>query len=119
MEREIDSMTQRSTLRASAVLVLCLCIGVSAVAQDPKALVSEAYALVARGKNAEALEKLNAIGSELYAEAQKNAQAAGAAAGPEAASDGPAPGAAAGKKPEKKADVVDADFEVVDDDKKK
>ena len=54
-------MTQRSTLRASAALVLCLCIGVSAVAQDPKALVSEAYALVARGKNAEALEKLNAV----------------------------------------------------------
>jgi molecular chaperone DnaK len=66
-----------------------------------------------------ALEKLNAVGAELYAEAQKAAQAAGASAGPEAAAGGPAPGAAAGKKPEKKADVVDADFEVVDDEKKK
>jgi HEAT repeat protein len=54
-------MTQRSTLRASAVLVLCLGFSASVVAQDPKALVQEAYDLVARGKNAEALEKLNAV----------------------------------------------------------
>ena len=59
-----------------------------------------------------AMEKLSAVGAEIYQEAQKAAQAAGAAAGGE-----PQPGAA--KKPEKKADVVDADFEVVDDDKKK
>lgn len=52
-------MTQRSTLRASAILVLIL--GATAVAQDPKALVQEAYDLVSRGKNAEALEKLNAV----------------------------------------------------------
>jgi molecular chaperone DnaK len=66
-----------------------------------------------------AMEKLSAVGGELYAEVQKAAQASGAApggagapeAGPEA---GPAP-----KKTEKKADVVDADFEVVDEDKKK
>ena len=61
------------------------------------------------------LENLQKIGAELY----QAAQAAGAAApGGE-----PAPEAASGsaepkKKTEKKADVVDADFEVVDDEKK-
>jgi len=66
-----------------------------------------------------ALEKLTAAGGEIYQEAQKAAQAGATAdAGPSA---GPA-GAAApegGKKTEKKADVVDADFEVVDEDKNK
>ena len=62
-----------------------------------------------------AIEKLSAAGAEIYQEAQKAAQAAGAAAG---ATEGPGPQAAP-KKQEKKADVVDADFEVVDDDKKK
>jgi molecular chaperone DnaK len=60
-----------------------------------------------------AIEKLSAAGAEIYQEAQKAAQAAGAAGG---ATDGPQP---APKKQEKKADVVDADFEVVDDEKKK
>ncbi len=64
-----------------------------------------------------AMEKLSAIGSELYAEAQKAAQAAGAAAGPGADASAKADGPA--KKTEKQADVVDADFEVVDEDKKK
>jgi molecular chaperone DnaK len=66
-----------------------------------------------------AMENLSKLGAELYAEAQKAAEAAGAAgaAGPDGASAGPAPEGA--KKTEKKADVVDADFEVVDDDKKK
>ena len=62
-----------------------------------------------------AMEKLTAIGGELYAEAQKAAQAAGAAAGPA----GGATPEGAPKKTEKKADVVDADFEVVDEEKKK
>ncbi|MES2692276.1 MAG: molecular chaperone DnaK [Verrucomicrobiota bacterium] len=67
-----------------------------------------------------ALEKLTAVGGEIYQEAAKAAQAAGAAPG----GAGPEAGAAtnaetSGKKTEKKADVVDADFEVVDDDKKK
>ena len=62
------------------------------------------------------LENLQKIGAELY----QAAQAAGAAPGGDA---GPGPGAASGqsgsgKKSEKKADVVDADFEVVDEDKK-
>jgi molecular chaperone DnaK len=68
-----------------------------------------------------ALENLSKAGAELYAHAQ---QAAGAAPGD--ASAGAAgspgsddPGAARPEKKEKKADVVDADFEVVDDDKKK
>jgi molecular chaperone DnaK len=63
------------------------------------------------------LENLQKIGSELYAAAQ----AAGASAGAEGgAESGPGAGASAsGKKTEKKADVVDADFEVVDDDQKK
>jgi molecular chaperone DnaK len=63
------------------------------------------------------LENLQKIGSELYAAAQ----AAGASAGAEGGAE-PGPGAgasASGKKTEKKADVVDADFEVVDDDQKK
>ena len=64
-----------------------------------------------------AMEKLSAVGGELYAEAQKAAQAAGAAGAPGGEA-GPAEAAGA-KKAEKKADVVDADFEVVDEDKNK
>jgi molecular chaperone DnaK len=67
-----------------------------------------------------AMEKITAVGAEIYQEAQKAAQAAGAAApeaGPADAASGPADGGT--KKAEKKADVVDADFEVVDEDKKK
>jgi molecular chaperone DnaK len=68
-----------------------------------------------------AMEKLSAVGGELYQEAQKAAQASGAAPGtppgPESGASAQAEGA--GKKTEKKADVVDADFEVVDEDKKK
>jgi molecular chaperone DnaK len=60
-----------------------------------------------------ALENLSKVGQELYAAAAQASQAAGAA--PEG---GPAPEAGA-KKAEKKADVVDADFEVVDDGKDK
>ncbi|MDO8539384.1 MAG: molecular chaperone DnaK [Opitutaceae bacterium] len=69
-----------------------------------------------------AMEKLSAIGGEMYQEAQKAAQASGASG---AAGAGPTGGGAASepdsstKKTEKKADVVDADFEVVDEDKKK
>jgi molecular chaperone DnaK len=69
-----------------------------------------------------AMEKLSAVGGELYQEAQKAAQAAGAAAGtpPPGPESGPSAKAeGTGKKPEKKADVVDADFEVVDEEKKK
>jgi molecular chaperone DnaK len=66
-----------------------------------------------------AMEKLTAVGAELYQEVQKATQAAGASAG--AADAAPPEGAAksSSKKTEKKADVVDADFEVVDEDKKK
>jgi len=66
-----------------------------------------------------AMEKLSAVGSELYAEAQKAAEAAGAGAGAGAEAGAGAAEQPAGKKPEKKADVVDADFEVVDEDKGK
>jgi molecular chaperone DnaK len=72
-----------------------------------------------------AMEKLTAVGGEIYQEAQKAAQAAQAAAGAGAGGAGPAPdqteakAEGAGKKTEKKANVVDADFEVVDEDKKK
>jgi molecular chaperone DnaK len=62
-----------------------------------------------------ALENLQKLGAEFYAEAQK-------AAGPQDAGSGEAPPPETGgaSRPEpKKADVVDADFEVVDDDKKK
>jgi molecular chaperone DnaK len=66
-----------------------------------------------------AMEKLSALGGELYAEAQKAQAAAGAQpeAGPENEPSAGAEGQP--RKTEKKADVVDADFEVVDDDKKK
>src|SRR5215212_6757063 len=69
-----------------------------------------------------AMEKLSAVGGELYQEVQKAAQASGAAApggAPGAESGTPPKAEAAGKKAEKKADVVDADFEVVDEEKKK
>jgi molecular chaperone DnaK len=61
-----------------------------------------------------ALENLSKAGAEFYAEAQAAAQAAGGP-GPM----GEPPEAEAAPKSEKKADVVDADFEVVDDDKSK
>jgi molecular chaperone DnaK len=59
-----------------------------------------------------AIEKLSKAGAEFYAEAQ--AAAAAATKGEAAAEEAPKP-----EKTEKKADVVDADFEVVDDDKAK
>jgi len=59
-----------------------------------------------------ALENLSKVGAEIYADVQAAAQAgAGAAGGAEETQPQP--------KTEKKADVVDADFEVVDDDKSK
>jgi molecular chaperone DnaK len=61
-----------------------------------------------------AMENLSKVGSELYAAAAQ----AGAAAEGGAASAGSADQPKEAKKAEKKADVVDADFEVVDDDKK-
>jgi molecular chaperone DnaK len=91
--------------------------GESAVADAKKDLESND---VDRMKSA--LEKISAVGGELYQEAQKAAQAAGAAAGGAGAAEaGQTSGQPEGsaKKAEKKADVVDADFEVVDEDKKK
>ena len=59
-----------------------------------------------------ALENLSKVGAEIYADVQAAAQAgAGAAGGADETQPSPE------KKTEKKADVVDADFEVVDDDK--
>ncbi len=62
--------------------------------------------------------EMQAISSELYAQAakQRGAQGGGAAGG-EPGAGGPTGGPAAGGKPE--GDVIDADFEMVDDDKKK
>src|SRR5271163_97346 len=57
-----------------------------------------------------ALENLSKVGAEFYAEAQAAAQAA-------AKPDAPGETPDAAPKSEKKADVVDADFEVVDDEK--
>jgi molecular chaperone DnaK len=59
------------------------------------------------GRMKSALEKLSQAGAEIYAQAQAAAQAAGASA------------EEAPKAEKKKSDVVDADFEVVDDEKKK
>jgi len=63
-----------------------------------------------------ALEKLAAIGGELYSTAQQTAGATGAP--PPGADAEPARGPA-GRKTEKKANVVDADFEVVEENDKK
>ncbi|MBL9206868.1 MAG: molecular chaperone DnaK [Opitutaceae bacterium] len=82
----------------------------AAISEAKKALESNDAAKIKA-----ALENLSKVGAELYAAAAQ----AGAAP-----SEGAEPGAATGaagkdtKKAEKKADVVDADFEVVDDDKK-
>jgi molecular chaperone DnaK len=68
-----------------------------------------------------AVEKLTALGGELYAAAQKATAEAGAApeAGAADATDAGAKPEGSTKKTEKKADVVDADFEVVDENTKK
>jgi molecular chaperone DnaK len=65
-----------------------------------------------------ALERLQAVGGELYAAAAA-AQAAGGGPAPSGAPEGAGPGEAEAPRKEKPADVVDADFEVVDDDKAK
>jgi molecular chaperone DnaK len=62
-----------------------------------------------------AMENLSKVGTELYADVQAASKAAGAPP----SGDSSEPGAGAPPKGEKKADVVDADFEVVDEDKKK
>jgi molecular chaperone DnaK len=62
-----------------------------------------------------ASENLSKLGGEIYAHAQQAAQAAGAAAG---AAPGEAAKSGAEKQEGGKSDVVDADFEVVDDNKK-
>ncbi len=82
-----------------------------AIADAKKALESDDA-----GQQKSALENLQKIGAEFYAQAQQAAGAPGAA-GP---ADAPPPPAGEQPKAEpKKAVVVDADFEVVDDDKKK
>ncbi|MBP8256804.1 MAG: molecular chaperone DnaK [Opitutaceae bacterium] len=86
----------------------------AAIADAKKALESEDA-----DKMKAATENLSKLGAEFYAAAA----AAGAAPGADAAqaASGAAAGAAPsddGKKAEKKANVVDADFEVVDEDKK-
>jgi molecular chaperone DnaK len=63
-----------------------------------------------------AIENLTKLGGEIYAHAQQAAAAAGAGPG---GSGGGSAEADTPKKDDKKSDVVDADFEVVDDDKKK
>ena len=63
-----------------------------------------------------AMENLSKAGQELYAKA---AEAAGASGTPPPAGAAPESDAGAPRKTEKQADVVDADFEVVDEDNKK
>jgi molecular chaperone DnaK len=91
--------------------------GESAIADAKKDLESNDTARMKA-----AMEKLSAVGGELYQEAQKAtqaAQSAGAAAGPAPGGEESGHAEPSGKKAEKKADVVDADFEVVDEEKKK
>ena len=71
-----------------------------------------------------AMENLSKVGQELYAKAAEAAQAAGvdpaaAAAAAAAGGAGAAGGEPKAKKEKKVDDVVDADFEVVDEDEKK
>jgi molecular chaperone DnaK len=92
----------------------------SALADARKALESNDDAQIKA-----ALENLRKTGAEFYAQASQAAQAAGAAAGGSPfpggfpggfpGADADAPEADASGKTEKKTDVVDADFEVVDD----
>jgi molecular chaperone DnaK len=84
----------------------------SAIADAKKDLESND---AARMKSA--IEKLSAVGGELYQDAQKAAQAAGGG-GAAGAEPPPSTSESATKQTEKKADVVDADFEVVDEEKK-
>jgi molecular chaperone DnaK len=65
-----------------------------------------------------ASDNLTKLGAELYAQAQQAAGATGAQPGADTGT-GDAPETGSSKKTEKNADVVDADFEVVDDDKNK
>ena len=64
--------------------------------------------------------KFDSFAEELYKNASANAQAAGAGPGPQPGQSGGAQGpASGGAAPQDKGDVVDAEFEVVDEDKKK
>ncbi|HUL55246.1 MAG TPA: molecular chaperone DnaK [Opitutaceae bacterium] len=65
-----------------------------------------------------AIENLTKLGGEIYAQAQQAAAAAGAGAAPGGEAGGSAQTEPKKKKTDKKSDVVDADFEVVDDNKK-
>jgi molecular chaperone DnaK len=80
-----------------------------AIADAKKALESNDA-----GRMKDALDSLSKVGAEFYAEAQAAAQAAQPPGSP-----GPEGGGEPQPKAEKKADVVDADFEVVDDEKGK
>ncbi len=86
----------------------------AALAEAKKALESDDT-----DKMKAAMETLSKVGADLYAAASAAAGAPGADAA-QAAADaaGGAASSADGKKTEKKANVVDADFEVVDEDKK-
>ncbi|MFA5265076.1 MAG: molecular chaperone DnaK [Opitutaceae bacterium] len=67
-----------------------------------------------------ALEEVQKVGAEFYAQAQAQQAQAGAAPGGNAASEAPGSAESGEKKAgDKKDNVVDADFEVVDEDKKK
>jgi len=68
----------------------------------------------------ELMNASHALAQMLYQQAQQQQQAGGEAAGPQAGPEAPGPGAGAQPGDEKKDDnIVDADFEVVDDDKDK
>jgi molecular chaperone DnaK len=103
------------------------------VPADKRAPIEEAITAVRealKGEDIEAIKrayddlqnKFQSVTEELYKQASANAQAAGAGPGPQ-----PGPGGAAGHaggqhgggQEQGKGDVVDAEFEVVDEDKKK
>lgn len=87
----------------------------SAIAEARKALESNDTEQMKK-----ALEDLQKVGADLYAQAQQAAQAAGAEGGPQPEGAPPPPADGEPKKADtSKDDVVDADFEVVDDENKK
>jgi len=101
------------------------------VPADKKQPIEEAIAAVRealKGDDVDAIKrayddlqnKFQSVTEDLYKQAAANAQAAGAGPGPGPQAGGPHPGAQQGGSHDQgKGDVVDAEFEVVDEDKKK
>jgi len=100
------------------------------VPEDKKQPITDAIAAVRealKGDDVDAIKKayddlqnkFQTVTEELYKQASANAQAAGAGPGPQPGPGGAGAQAGGGHGEQGKGDVVDAEFEVVDEDKKK